>query len=101
MEIKQCLFTIKDMQEVITKKDNNEYLLLENAEMKQGKHFFPYFSCQRQTAHLMRDQVKPTLLIMKNWKCAKCKFNTFSHYNNDLNKNKMTKVHFQNLFPSN
>lgn len=66
MEIKQCLFTIKDMQEVITKKDNNEYLLLENAEMKQGKHFFPYFSCQRQTAHLMRDQVKPTLLIMKN-----------------------------------
>lgn len=66
MEIKQCLFTIKDMQEVITKKDNNEYLLLENAEMKQGKHFFPNFSCQRQTAHLMRDQVKPTLLIMKN-----------------------------------
>ena len=66
MEIKQCLFTIKDMQEVITKKDNNEYLLLENAEMKQGKHFFPYFSCQRQTAHLMRVQVKPTLLIMKN-----------------------------------
>lgn len=65
MEIKQCLFTIKDMQEVITKKDNNEYLLLENAEMKQGKHFFPNFSC-RQTAHLMRDQVKPTLLIMKN-----------------------------------
>lgn len=46
MEIKQCLFTIKDMQEVITKKDNNEYLLLENAEMKQGKHFFSQFFLQ-------------------------------------------------------
>lgn len=46
MEVKLFLFTIKDTQQVIRIKDNNKYLLLENAEMEEGKLFSSQFFLQ-------------------------------------------------------